>query len=105
VTGAVSVTIGTKPADAAIVVVVNTVPQVAARRASGAEYLLRTNLPAPGNLNESRSRKQGFRDDLCLILHKTAEATAWPSQDLGSSEVTLRVILNVRRNNSSKTVA
>jgi hypothetical protein len=69
---------------------------------SPAEYLLRTNLPEPSHLCHAGTGSQRLLDDPCLILGRPATATDRSRQNLDPPEFTLRVIINVKHNDSSK---
>jgi hypothetical protein len=100
VTGTASVTIGTNSDAIGPVVVAGAV--LRPRRAPPAEYLLGTNLPSPSHLRYARARSQSLCNDPRLVLRGPAAATAGTGQDLNPPKPTLRVILNVKHNDSSK---
>jgi hypothetical protein len=75
--------------------------RVLARYTSPAEHLLRTNLPAPGSLGHTGSWNEALLDDPCLLLRRPTAPTARPYQHLNPTVFTLRVIINVKHNDSS----
>jgi hypothetical protein len=78
---------------------------VATRGTSPPEYLLRADRPAPRHLGDPSTRFHCLRDNASLLIRRPTTTTRRSGQDLDPSESTLRVILNVKHNDSSKPAA
>jgi hypothetical protein len=98
--GTASLTIGTKPGVAGVVVV---------RGGLGKSWRIARHQPntccerpPSRHLGYPRSRNQRLRDDPCLLIRRPAPAPARPRQNLDPPISALRVIINVKHNDSSK---